>query len=208
MVVAYNSSKVARRTSQAVSQREEKKLKAVEKKHAKRASQVVSKKPTVKVAEKKHSKNTQHAAKWDKGKCRSQVRKSQSDEKFRKAYGEDDHHHDTELEEELVDVNISTAKDLEEDMDAEEFLLWVESRLEDRSPRLVESLGGRARLVEELERHALAAAREYRRLEAAALYWRPREEELERKCIAKVLDSHFTEIPIEPLAEEDRQCPI
>jgi hypothetical protein len=43
MGIAYNNPKVARRTIQAVSQRE-KKLKAVEKKHARRASQAVSKK--------------------------------------------------------------------------------------------------------------------------------------------------------------------
>jgi hypothetical protein len=48
--MAYNSSKVARRTSQAVSRRD-KKLKAVEKKHAKR-TQAVSKKETPKAVEK------------------------------------------------------------------------------------------------------------------------------------------------------------
>jgi hypothetical protein len=206
MGMAYNSSKIARRTSQAVSQRE-KNLKTVEKKHARRASEVVSKKLTVKAAKKKQAKKTQHDANGDKGKCRSQARKNQSEEKFRKAYGEDDHRHDAELEEEPVDLNISTAKDLEEDTDAEEFFRNVESRLERIYPGLVVSLDGRAHLVEELERHALAAAREYRRAEAAAL-WRPREEAEERKCIAKVLDSHFTEIPIESLTEEDRQCPL
>jgi len=73
MGMAYNTSKIARRTSQAVSQRE-KKLKAVEKKHARRASEAVFKKLTVKVAKKKHAVNTQHAASGDKGKCRSQAR--------------------------------------------------------------------------------------------------------------------------------------
>jgi hypothetical protein len=207
MGMAYNSSKVARRTSQAVSQKE-KKLKAVEKKHARRASQAVCKKQVVKVAEKKHAKKTQHAAHGDKGKYRSQARKNQSEEKFRKAYGEYDHHHDGELEEEPVQVSISTAEDLEGGMDALEFLYQVESRLEDLSPGLAESLGGRARLVEELERRALVEAQVYQRSQAAALNRRSREEEHTRKRIAAVLDFHLTEIPIESLSEEDRQCPI
>jgi hypothetical protein len=200
MGMAYNSSKVARRTSQAVSQRE-KKLKAVEKKHARRASQAVYKKQVVKVAEKKHDK-TQHATHGEKRKCRSQARKNQSEEKFRKTYGEDDYHHDGELEEEPVQV--STAEDLEDDMNSSEFLYRVESRLEDLSPGLAESLGGRARLVEELERRALVAARVYWRSQAAALYWCSREEEHTRKRIAEVLDSYLTEILIESLSEEDR----
>lgn len=84
-------------------------------------------------------------------------------------------------------------------MDASEFLYQVESRLEALSPGVTESLGGRARLVEELERHALVAARVYRR---------SREEGHTEKPIAEVLDSHLTDIPIESLSEEDCQCPI
>ena len=68
------------------------------------------------------------------------MRKNQSKEKFRKAYREHDHHHDGELEEEPVQVSISTAEDLEDDMDASEFLYQVESRLKDLSPGLAESL--------------------------------------------------------------------
>ena len=141
MGMAYNSSKASRRTSQVVSQRE-KKLKAVEKKHARRASQAVCKKQAVKVAEKKHAKKTQHAAHGDKGKCRSQVRKNQPEEKFRKAYREDDHHYDGELEEEPVQVSISTRRRSRGRQGCFRVLYQVESSLEGLSPGLAESLGG------------------------------------------------------------------
>jgi hypothetical protein len=75
----------------------ETKLKAVEKKHASRLSQSVSKKQTAKAVEKKPAKKIKPDR--DKAKSQSQARKNQSEKKFHKVYGEDDH---GESEEELA----------------------------------------------------------------------------------------------------------
>jgi hypothetical protein len=80
----------------------ETKLKAVEKKHASRLSQSVSKKQTTKAIEKKPAEKTKHTTNGDKAKSQSQARKNQSEKKFHKAFGEDDH---GESEEELAQGN-------------------------------------------------------------------------------------------------------
>ena len=80
----------------------ETKLKAVEKKHASRLSQSVSQKQTTKAIEKKPVEKTKRTVNGDKAKSQSQARNNQSEKKFRKAYGEDDH---GESEEELAQGN-------------------------------------------------------------------------------------------------------